>query len=297
MAEQPNPYWYKDSIIYALHIRSYYDSTGSGIGDIPGVIQKLDYLEDLGITAISLLPFYESPLKDDGYDVSDFISIHPDYGTMEDFKRLLDEAHKRGLQVIIDLIINHTSTEHEWFQRARKAKAGSPERDFYIWSDTQEKYEEAEIIFSDYETSNWEWDNVAKAYYWHRFYSHQADLNYNNPKVQEEIRKVIDFWFNLGVDGVRLTSATFLFRREGTNCENLPEVHEYLKELRQYVDRKHPGKVLIAEANLWPEEAAQYFGEGDECHMNYHFPLMPRDRKSTRLNSSHTRGSRMPSSA
>lgn len=172
MAEQPNPYWYKDSIIYALHIRSYYDSTGNGIGDIPGLIQKLDYLEDLGVTAISLLPFYESPLKDDGYDVSDFTSVHPDYGTVEDFQKLLEEAHKRGLQVIIDLIMNHTSTEHEWFQRARKAKPGSPERDFYIWSDTQEKFEEAEIIFSDYETSNWEWDNVAKAYYWHRFYSH-----------------------------------------------------------------------------------------------------------------------------
>ncbi len=276
MAEQPNPYWYKDSIIYALHIRSFYDSTGSGIGDIPGLIRKLDYLEDLGITAISLLPFYESPLKDDGYDVSDFTSIHPDYGTMEDFKQLLDEAHKRGLQVIIDLIMNHTSTEHEWFQRARKAKPGSPERDFYVWSDTQEKYEEAEIIFSDYETSNWEWDNMAKAYYWHRFYSQQADLNYENPRVQEEIRKVIDFWFNLGVDGVRLTSAMFLFQQEGTNCENLPEVHEYLRSLREYVDRKHPGKVLVAETNLWPEEAAEYFGEGDECHMNYHFPLMPR---------------------
>jgi len=276
MAEQPNPNWYKDSIIYALHIRSFYDSTGSGIGDIPGLIQKLDYLEDLGATAISLLPFYESPLKDDGYDVSDFTSIHPDYGALEDFEQLLGEAHKRGLQVIIDLIMNHTSTEHEWFQRARKAKPGTAERDFYIWSDTQEKYEEAGVIFSDYETSNWEWDNVAKAYYWHRFYSHQADLNYNNPQVQEEIRKVIDFWFGMGVDAVRLTSVMFLFRREGTNCENLPEVHEYLKELRQYVDRKHPGKVLIAETNLWPEEAAQYFGEGDECHMNYHFPLMPR---------------------
>ncbi|MCO6489017.1 MAG: maltose alpha-D-glucosyltransferase [Phaeodactylibacter sp.] len=276
MAEQPDPQWYKDSIFYALHIRSFYDSNGSGIGDIPGLIRKLDYLEDLGVTAISLLPFYESPLKDDGYDVSNFTSIHPEYGTMEDFGQLLAEAHKRGLHVVIDLIMNHTSTDHEWFQRARKAKPGSPERDFYVWSDTQEKYEEAGIIFSDYETSNWEWDNVAKAYYWHRFYSHQADLNYDNPRVRDEIRKVIDFWFNLGVDGVRLTSTMFLFRREGTNCENLPEVHEYLKELRQYVDRKHPGKVLIAETNLWPEEAAQYFGEGDECHMNYHFPLMPR---------------------
>jgi maltose alpha-D-glucosyltransferase/alpha-amylase len=268
--------WYKDLIIYALPIHSYYDSSGNGIGDIPGLIDKLDYLEDLGVNGISLLPFYESPQKDDGYDVSDFTSVHPDYGTIDDFKKLLEEAHKRGMKVIIDLIMNHTSTEHEWFQRARQAPEGSTERDFYVWSDKPEKYSEAEIIFSDYETSNWEWDNVAKSYYWHRFYSQQADLNYDNEEVRAEIRKVIDFWYDLGVDGVRLTSVMFLFREEGTNCENLPAVHDYLKKLRKYVEERHPGKILIAETNLWPEEAAQYYGDGDECHMNYHFPLMPR---------------------
>lgn len=276
MAEQADKLWYKDSIIYALPVHSYFDSTGSGAGDFQGLIQKLDYLEDLGVNCISLLPFYQSPLKDDGYDVADFKSVHPDYGTMEDFEFLLQEAHKRGIRVVIDLIMNHTSTEHELFRRARSAPAGSPERDLYVWSDTQEKYQEAEIIFSDYETSNWEWDNVAKAYYWHRFYSHQADLNYDNPRVKEEMRKVIDFWLSRGVDGLRLTSIMFIFRREGTNCENLPEVHQYLKELRQYVDGKYPGRILIAETNLWPEEAAQYFGQGDECHINYNFPLMPR---------------------
>jgi maltose alpha-D-glucosyltransferase / alpha-amylase len=268
--------WYKDSIIYALHIRSFYDSNSNGIGDINGLIRKLDYLEDLGVNCISLLPFYESPLKDDGYDISDYRGIHPDYGTLDDFRRLLDEAHKRGIQVIIDLILNHTSTRHEWFQRARRAAPGTPERDFYLWSDTPEKFPEARIIFTDFENSNWEWDNVAKAYYWHRFYSHQADLNYDNELVREEIRKVIDYWYDLGVDGLRLTSVMFLFAREGTNCENLPEVHRYLKELRQYVDKRHPGKILMAETNLWPEDAAQYYGQGDECHMNYHFPLMPR---------------------
>lgn len=276
MTEKKNHFWYKDSIIYALPLHAFYDSSGNGIGDINGLIDKLDYLEDLGVNCISLLPFYESPLKDDGYDVSDFKSVHPNYGNLEDFGRFLEEADKRGIEVIIDLIMNHTSTEHEWFQRARQAPKGSPERDFYIWSDTPEPYPEAGIIFSDYETSNWEWDNVAKAYYWHRFYSHQADLNYENERVREEMRSVIDFWYNLGVDGVRLTSIMFLFREEGTNCENLPQVHEYLRGLRSYVERKHPGKILIAETNLWPEEAAQYYGEGDECHMNYHFPLMPR---------------------
>jgi maltose alpha-D-glucosyltransferase / alpha-amylase len=276
MIEKNHPSWYKDSIIYALPIHAYYDSTGDGTGDILGLVNKLDYLEDLGVSCISLLPFYKSPLKDDGYDVSDFKSVHPDFGTLEDFQLFLQEAQKRGLRVVIDLIMNHSSTEHEWFQRARRAPEDSVERDFYIWSDTQEKYEEAEIIFSDYENSNWEWDNVAKSYYWHRFYSHQADLNYRNEKVREEIRSVIDFWFDLGVDGVRLTSVMFLSQEEGTNCQNLPQVHDYLRGLRKYVDEHHPGKVLIAETNLWPEEAAEYFGEGDECHMNYHFPLMPR---------------------
>lgn len=271
-----NPLWYKDGIIYALHIRSFYDSNGNGIGDIRGLTQKLDYLEDLGVNCISLLPFFESPLKDDGYDTSDFRKVHPDYGTVEDFEIFLTEAHQRGMHVVVDLIINHTSTQHEWFQRARKAPPFTPERDFYVWSDTTEKYKDAEIIFSDYETSNWEWDNVAKAYYWHRFYSHQADLNYDNPLVREEMKKVMDFWYEMGVDGIRVTSAAYLFEREGTNCMNLPEVHDYLKELRDYIDRKHSGKILLAETNLWPEDAAEYFGEGDECHMNYHFPLMPR---------------------
>lgn len=268
--------WFKDSIIYALHIRSFFDSTSSGIGDINGLIQKLDYLEDLGINCISLLPFYESPLRDDGYDITDYQKIHPDYGTLEHFQHFLSEANKRGINVIIDLIMNHTSTGHEWFQRARRAAPDSEERHYYVWSNTQEKFQDAQVIFSDYETSNWEWDNMAKAYYWHRFFSHQADLNYDNEKVRAEIRKVIDYWFDMGVDGIRLSSVMFIFREEGSNCENLPSVHDYLKELRTYVDQKHPGKILIAETNLWPEEAALYYGEGDECHMNYHFPLMPR---------------------
>ena len=268
--------WYKESIIYALNIRSFFDSSGSGIGDISGLIRKLDYLEDLGINCVSLMPFYPSPQKDDGYDISNYRAINPDYGTLNQFREFLDEAEKRGIRVIIDLIINHTSVSHEWFQRARQAPAGSPERDFYIWSDSPEKFQDADIIFSDYETSNWEWDNTAKAYYWHRFYSHQADLNFENTEVRKEIQKVVDFWFDLGVDGLRLSSVMFLFQKEGTNCENLPEVHRYLKSLRKYVDEKHPGKILMAETNLWPEDAAQYFGQGDECHMNYHYPLMPR---------------------
>ncbi|MBK6902126.1 MAG: maltose alpha-D-glucosyltransferase [Saprospirales bacterium] len=268
--------WYKDCIIYSLHIRSFFDSNNNGIGDINGLIQKLDYLEDLGVNCVSLLPFYPSPLKDDGYDISDYCDVHPDVGVLDDFRRFLQEAQKRGIRVIIDLILNHTSTTHEWFQRARKAPAGSPIREFYVWSDTPEKFPEAEILFSDYESSNWEWDNMARAYYLHRFYSHQADLNYDNERVRDEIRKVVDFWFELGVDGMRLSSIPFLFQREGTNCENLPEVHAYLRELRTYVDKTHPGKVLIAETNLWPEEAVTYFGKGDECQLNYYFPLMPR---------------------
>ncbi|MBK7409399.1 MAG: maltose alpha-D-glucosyltransferase [Saprospirales bacterium] len=272
----PNDLWYKDCIIYSLHIRSFFDNNNNGIGDINGLIQKLDYLEDLGVNCLSLLPFYPSPLRDDGYDISDYCNVHPDLGTLDEFQRFLQEAQKRGIRVIIDLILNHTSTEHEWFQRARKADPGTPIREFYVWSETPEKYPEAEIIFSDYETSNWEWDNVAKAYYWHRFYAHQADLNFDNERVREEIQKVIDFWFHMGVDGMRLSSVSFLFQREGTNCENLPEVHGFMRELRRYVDKQHPGKVLIAETNLWPEDAVTYFGEGDEFQMNYYFPLMPR---------------------
>ncbi len=272
----PNPLWYKDSILYALHVRSFYDSSGTGIGDIQGLIQKLDYLEDLGVNCLSLLPFFESPLKDDGYDISDYYKVHPDYGTLEDFQELLDEVHKRGMRVIIDITANHTSIQHEWFQRARKAPPFTQERDFYIWNDSPDKYAEAEVIFSDYESSNWHWDNQAKAYYWHRFYNHQADLNYENPLVREEMRKVVDFWLDIGVDGLRLTSILYTARREGTNCENLPEVHTYLKELRAHVDKNYPNKILIAATNLWPEAAAEYFGKEDECHMNYNYSLMPR---------------------
>ncbi len=276
MTETSSSFWYKNSIIYALHIRSFYDSDGDGIGDIKGLIEKLDYLEDLGVDCLSLLPFYPSPLRDDGYDVADYCSIHPECGTMEQFQRLLDEVHRRGMRVVIDLILNHTSTAHEWFQRARRAPAGSPERDFYVWSESPERFAGAGVLFSDYETSNWEWDNVAHAYYWHRFYSHQPDLNYDNPLVREEIRKVLDFWFDLGVDGMRLTSVAFLFQREGTSSENLPEVHDFLRDLRRHVDERYPGRILMAETNLWPEQAAEYLGNGDQCHMNYHYPLMPR---------------------
>ncbi|MBR9921028.1 MAG: maltose alpha-D-glucosyltransferase [Bacteroidetes bacterium] len=273
---QSKDLWYKDSIIYSLHIRSFFDSNGTGNGDIPGLIQKLDYLEDLGVNCISLMPFYESPLRDDGYDISDLRKIHSDYGSMSDFKRLLDEAHKRGIRVIIDIIMNHTSNTHPWFQKARHSPEGSPERDYYVWSKDPQKYKEAGILFSDYENSNWEWDDQAQAYYWHRFYAHQPDLNYDNPAVRQEIQNIIDFWAELGVDGFRLTSVVFLFQREGTNCENLPEVHAYLRELRGFLNKKYPDKIIMGESNLWPEEAAEYFGEGDECHMNYHFPLMPR---------------------
>lgn len=268
--------WYKDSILYSLHFRSFFDTTGNGIGDINGVIQKLDYLEDLGVNCLIIHPFYASPLKDDGYDISNYCQIHPDYGTLEEFKQLLNNAHKRGIRIVIDLVLNHTSTEHPWFQRARKAPAGSPERNFYVWSDDPNKYEEAELIFHDYESSNWEWDNVAKAYYWHRFYRHQPDLNYDNPAVQEEIKKVVDYWFTVGVDGLQLISVAYLYERENTNGVNLPEVHDFLKQLRTHVDSKHTDKLLMADTNLWPEEAGQYFGDGDECHMNYHYPLMPR---------------------
>ena len=268
--------WYKNSIIYSLHVRSFFDSDGDGIGDINGLIEKLDYLEDLGVDCLALMPFYPSPLRDDGYDVSDYCNVHPECGTLEQFRRLLAEAQARNIRVVIDVLLNHTSTAHEWFQRARMSPPGSPERDFYVWSDSPERFAGAEVLFSDYESSNWEWDNVAKAYYWHRFYSHQPDLNYDNPLVRSEIRKVFDFWFQLGVDGLRLTSVAFLFQREGTTSENLPEVHQFLRELRQHVDEHYPGKILIAETNLWPEAAAEYLGQGDQCHLNYHYPLMPR---------------------
>ncbi|QIF04871.1 maltose alpha-D-glucosyltransferase [Roseimicrobium sp. ORNL1] len=271
-----DPLWFKDAVIYELHIKTFQDSDGDGLGDFRGLISRLDYLADLGVTAIWLLPFYPSPLRDDGYDISDYFAINPTYGTLEDFHQLLEEAHKRDLKIITELVLNHTSDQNAWFQRARKAPAGSPERDFYVWSDDPRKYKEARIIFKDFETSNWTWDPVAKQYFWHRFYSHQPDLNFDNTAVHDELFKVIDFWLEMGVDGVRLDAVPYLYEREGTNCENLPETHEFLRKLRKHVDTKFPGRMLLAEANQWPEDAVAYFGKGDECHMEFHFPLMPR---------------------
>ena len=271
-----DPRWYKDAIIYELHVRAFHDSLGDGYGDFRGLTRKLDYLEDLGITAIWLLPFYPSPLKDDGYDIADYTGIHPQYGKMEDFKEFLAEAHRRGIRVITEMVINHTSDQHPWFQRARLSPKGSPEREFYVWSDTPEKYADARIIFKDFEPSNWSWDPVAKQYYWHRFYSHQPDLNFDNPAVWNAIFPLVDYWFEMGVDGMRLDAIPYLYEREGTNCENLPETHTFLKALRAHVDKKFPGRMFLAEANQWPEEAVTYFGDGDECHMAFHFPVMPR---------------------
>ena len=271
-----NVHWYKDAIIYELHIKAFYDSNGDGIGDFKGLLQKLDYLEDLGITAIWLLPFYPSPLRDDGYDIADYYTINKTYGDIPIFKQFVKEAHRRGLKVITELVINHTSDQHPWFQRARKAKPGSAYRDYYVWSDDPNKYKDVRIIFTDTETSNWSWDPVAKSYYWHRFFSHQPDLNFDNPQVQKEVFKIMEFWLKMGVDGFRLDAVPYLFEREGTNCENLPETHQFLKDLRTQVDKKFDNKLLLAEANMWPEDSAAYFGNGDQCQMNYHFPIMPR---------------------
>ena len=273
---QPESLWYKDAIIYEAHVKTFYDSNNDGIGDFEGLRQKLPYLESLGITAIWLLPFYPSPLKDDGYDIADYMDVNPDYGTIEDFRAFLDGAHERGLKVITELVINHTSDQHAWFQRARKAKPGSVERNYYVWSKDPGKYADARIIFQDFEASNWSYDSVAEEYYWHRFYHHQPDLNFENPAVEKAIYKVLDFWLEMGVDGLRLDAVPYLYEEEGTNCENLPRTHEFLKKLRRHVDRKFPNRMLLAEANQWPEDAAEYFGDGDECHMNFHFPLMPR---------------------
>ena len=270
------PDWYKDAIIYELHVRAFYDRDGDGIGDFLGLTEKLDYLQDLGITAIWLLPFYPSPLKDDGYDIADYTGIHEKYGNLRDFKLFLREAKKRGLRVITELVINHTSDQHPWFQRARHSPPGSNFRDYYVWSNDPKKYRETRIIFQDFESSNWTWDSVAQAYYWHRFYSHQPDLNFDNPAVKKEIFRAMDFWLKMGVDGLRLDAVPYLYEREETNCENLPETHLFLKELRRHVDAKFTDRMFLAEANQWPEDAAAYFGQGDECHMAYHFPLMPR---------------------
>ncbi len=270
------PLWYKDAIIYELHIKAFMDKNNDGIGDFEGLFDKLDYLENLGVTTIWLLPFYPSPLKDDGYDIADYNTINSSYGDVNDFKRFLREAHKRNLKVIIELVMNHTSDEHEWFRRARHAPKGSPERGYYVWSDDPEKYKDARIIFTDYESSNWTWDPIAGQYYWHRFFHHQPDLNYNNPQVQKEMLRVMDYWLGMGVDGFRLDAIPYLFEEDGTNCENLPQTHNFLKNLRAHVDKKYSNILLLAEANMWPEDSASYFGEGDECHMNYHFPIMPR---------------------
>lgn len=268
--------WYKNAVIYELHVRSFADSSADGIGDFRGLTEKLGYFEELGVTALWLLPFYPSPLRDDGYDIADYYSVNPNYGTLDDFRAFLEEAHRRGLRVITELVINHSSDQNPLFQRARRAPVGSVERDFYVWSDTPDKFEDARIIFKDFETSNWAWDPVANAYYWHRFYSHQPDLNFDSPHVREEVIRILDFWLDMGVDGLRLDAVPYLFEREGTSCENLPETHAYLRELRSHVDKKYPGRMLLAEANQWPEDAVAYFGDGDECHMEFHFPLMPR---------------------
>jgi maltose alpha-D-glucosyltransferase/alpha-amylase len=271
-----DPLWFQDAIIYELHVRSFYDSYTDGIGDFRGLTEKLDYLQDLGVTAIWLLPFYPSPLRDDGYDIADYRGIHEKYGTLREFKTFLREAKYRGLKIITELVINHTSNQHPWFQRARRAAPGSRHRQYYVWSDTPNQYQEARLIFQDFESSNWAWDPVARAYYWHRFYSHQPDLNFDSPDVRREIFRALNFWLSLGVDGLRLDAVPYLYEREGTNCENLPETHAFLKELRQHVDARFKNRLLLAEANQWPEDAAAYFGAGDECHMAFHFPLMPR---------------------
>ncbi|MCJ7603720.1 MAG: maltose alpha-D-glucosyltransferase [Desulfobulbaceae bacterium] len=276
MIKKKDSLWYKDAIIYELHVKAFCDSNGDGMGDFRGLRQKLDYLQDLGITAIWLLPFYPSPLRDDGYDIADYRGIHPDYGTLRDFRAFVREAHQRDMKVIIELVVNHTSDQHGWFQAARRAKAGSARRNFYVWSDTDTKFAETRIIFTDSESSNWAWDPVAGAYYWHRFFSHQPDLNLNNPRVVEAVCRVMRFWFDMGVDGMRLDAVPYLCVREGTNNENLPETHEVLKEFRRQLDRHYDNRMFLAEANQWPEDVRAYFGDGDECHMAFHFPLMPR---------------------
>ena len=276
LASATDPLWYKDAIIYELHVRAFSDSNGDGIGDFPGLISRLDYLQDLGVTCIWLLPFFPSPLRDDGYDISNYTDVNPSYGTLGDFKAFLDAAHERGLQVMIELVINHTSDQHPWFKAARLAPAGSPERDMYVWSQTDQKYKDARIIFTDTEKSNWTWDETAKAYYWHRFFSHQPDLNYDSPLVMEEVLKAMRFWLDLGVDGLRMDAIPYLVERDGTSCENLPETHTVVKKLRAAIDAEYANRMILAEANQWPVDVRPYFGEGDECHMAFHFPLMPR---------------------
>ena len=268
--------WYKDAVIYQIHIKSFRDSNRDGYGDIPGLIEKLDYIESLGVNCLWLLPFYPSPLRDDGYDIAEYQAIHPQYGALSDFQRLLEESHARGIRVITELVINHTSDQHPWFQRARLAPKDSLERAFYVWSDDPTRYADARIIFTDTEKSNWAWDPVAGQFYWHRFFSHQPDLNFDNPAVVEAVKDVMRFWFRMGVDGMRLDAIPYLVERDGTNCENLADTHKILKELRRTLDDEFDGRVFLAEANQWPSDVMPYFGESDECHMAFHFPLMPR---------------------
>src|SRR5687767_9139040 len=268
--------WYKDAVIYQVHVKAFFDSNNDGMGDFKGLTSKLDYIQELGVSAVWLLPFYPSPLKDDGYDVSDYHDVHPQYGTVADFKLFVREAHRRGLKVITELVVNHTSDQHPWFQAARRAPPGSPKRDYYVWSDIDQKYKGTRIIFTDTETSNWAWDPLAKQYYWHRFFSHQPDLNFDNPHVLQAVLRTMRFWLNMGVDGFRLDAIPYLCEREGTNNENLPETHAVLKQIRALIDANYANRILLAEANQWPEDVRPYFGDGDECHMAFHFPLMPR---------------------
>ncbi len=276
------PLWFKDAVLYEVHVRAFCDSDGDGTGDFRGFAQKLDYLQDLGVSTIWFLPFYPSPLKDDGYDISDYTNVHPSYGTLDDFQLVLDEAHRRGMRVVTELVMNHTSDQHPWFQEARQSKH-NPRRDWYVWSETPDPYRQARIIFLDTELSNWAWDPVSKSYYWHRFFSHQPDLNYDNPAVREEMWNIMKFWFDRGVDGFRVDAVPYLVEREGTNCENLPETHQVLKDLRSRLAEHYPNRFLLAEANQWPQDAIAYFGSGDECHMAFHFPLMPRMFMAIRL--------------
>ena len=270
---ESDPLWFKRAVFYEVHLRGFFDGNDDGSGDLRGLTDKLDYLQWLGVDCIWLLPMYPSPLRDGGYDIADYYSVHPDYGTVDDFRTLVEAAHQRGMRVIADLVVNHTSADHPWFQEARE---GGPKRDWYVWSDTDDRYTEARIIFLDTEVSNWTWDPIAGAYYWHRFFAHQPDLNFENPEVQEAILNVLRFWLDLGIDGFRLDAVPYLYEREGTNCENLPETHEYLRRLRAEVDAVYPDRVLLAEANQWPEDVVAYFGDGSECHMAFHFPVMPR---------------------
>jgi maltose alpha-D-glucosyltransferase/alpha-amylase len=270
---ESDPLWFKRAVFYEVHIRGFFDGNDDGSGDLRGLTEKLDYLQWLGIDCVWLLPMYPSPLRDGGYDIADFTDVHPDYGTVEDFKALVEAAHQRGMRVIADLVVNHTSADHPWFQDARE---GGPKRDWYVWSETDDRYTEARIIFLDTEVSNWTWDPIAGAYYWHRFFTHQPDLNYENPEVREAMLNVLRFWLDLGIDGFRLDAVPYLYEREETNCENLPETHDYLRRLRAEIDAGYPDRVLLAEANQWPEDVVEYFGDGDECHMAFHFPVMPR---------------------